>query len=115
MKILVLVMAVLLVGCANTLENIQTSATAVEASAIVYVTLPPCSPNSGAICSKFSVVQTIENSRKAMKIAVLAARKANDETEKEQLTEVAQTSLQALKDLIASEIVQNVINKLKGE
>lgn len=97
-----------LVGCTNTLQNIELTAASVETAAKVYVTLPPCSKTVSNSCSKYEIVQTIENSRKAVKTAVLAARKANTEVEKEQTISIAQTALNALSDILSSDLVKSM-------
>lgn len=98
-----------LAGCTNTLQNIELTAATAETTAKIYVKLPACSNVVTTSCSKTEVVQTIENSRKAVKTAVLAARKANTEAEKEQTLSIAQTALDAFSDIISSDLVKSMI------
>ncbi len=100
-------------ACANTLPNVETSLSAAEATALVYVKLPPCSPTSGAACSSLPIVETISDSRKAARIAVDAARKAQTE----ETLAIAQTAADAFMKIVNSDLVQKAVKALteKGE
>ena len=102
------VICLALAGClGNTVQDLESSLSVAEASALVYVNLEPCSPTSSAVCSKYSIVQTIDNSREAAEIAVKAAREAEDDSA---LLSVADTAAMAFKDIINSDVVQNALN-----
>jgi hypothetical protein len=102
-----------LAACANTIPNVETSLGAAEATALVYVKLPPCSPTSGVACSSLPIVETISDSRKAARIAVDAARKAQTE----ETLAIAQTAADAFMKIISSDLVQKAVKALaeKGE
>jgi hypothetical protein len=109
----VLVLCAGVTACAgNSVQELETSLGVSEASATIYVKLLPCSPTSGPICSKYSVVQTINNSRAAAKIAVMAAREAQNAADAQNMYGVASTAASAFYNITNSSVVQNA---LKGE
>jgi Tfp pilus assembly major pilin PilA len=114
MKMLaVLALCASLSACAgNSVQELETSLGASEATATIYVKLQPCSPTSGPICSKYSIVQTINNSRAAAKIAVDAARQAQNASDAANMYGLASTAASAFYNITNSSVVQNA---LKGE
>lgn len=113
-KFLVLAAVFALTACAgvavhNPVQDLETSLGTAEASAQVYVKLKPCSPTSGPICSKFSVVQTIEDSRKAARVAVDAARKAQTAADLQDKLALGQAAVDGFNGIINSDVVQKAL------
>ena len=109
----VLALALSLSACAgNSVQELETSLMMAQSTATVYVKLPPCSETSTKACSKYAIVKTINDSRAAAKVAVVAARDAKSDAEAANMLGVAQTATTAFLDIINSDAVQSAI---KGE